>query len=335
MHKNIVVFSDGTGQEGGKKHSTNVYKLFNMVLDRSTEQVAFYDRGLGTGWRKVTGNVAGAGISENIRECYEFIFENYQSGDLVYLFGFSRGAFTVRSLSGFIEMFGILPKSRPELIKKAYRIYKMKGKKRDKKKREFLAEHHTMRCVIRFIGVWDTVGALGVPIKAFDLINPFKRKFHNTEMCKNVEIGCHALAIDEERKTFHPTVWDETRLGKTPDQIQQKIKQVWFIGVHTDVGGGYEERGISDIALEWLRREGEAADLLIYRNHKVNPDPDANGAIHNSREKLARMYRKQARTLDERVVTTLVHQSVRDRAGKAANRYDPWILAYPHAIEPW
>ena len=108
MGKNIVVFSDGTGQEGGKGTNTNVYKLFNMVLDRSPEQIAFYDRGLGTGWRKITGNAAGRGISKNIRECYEFIFENYAAGDQIYLFGFSRGATTVRSLSGFIHLFGIL-----------------------------------------------------------------------------------------------------------------------------------------------------------------------------------------------------------------------------------
>ncbi len=126
MAKNIVVFSDGTAQEGGKGNNTNVYILFNMIEDRTPNQIAFYDRGLGTGWRKITGSTFGAGISKNIQECYEFIFENYQADDQIYLFGFSRGAFTVRSLSGFINLFGILPKSRRELIKEAYKIYKKK-----------------------------------------------------------------------------------------------------------------------------------------------------------------------------------------------------------------
>ena len=124
MAKNIVVFSDGTGQEGDKGHNTNVYKLFNMALDRSPNQIAFYDRGLGTGWRSLLGKATGAGISQNIMECYEFIFENYAAGDEIYLFGFSRGATTVRSLSGFLHLFGILPKSRRELIGDAYKIYK-------------------------------------------------------------------------------------------------------------------------------------------------------------------------------------------------------------------
>ncbi len=133
MSKNIVVFSDGTGQEGGKGYNTNVYKLFNMIEDRSSAQIAFYDRGLGTGWRKITGNIGGMGISKNIMECYEFIFENYTAGDHIYLFGFSRGAATVRSLSGFIHLFGILPKSRPELIRHAYKIYKIRNTDRRKK----------------------------------------------------------------------------------------------------------------------------------------------------------------------------------------------------------
>lgn len=126
MLKNIVIFSDGTGQEGGKGANSNIYKLFNMVEDRTSQQISFYDRGLGTGWRKVSGSIGGAGISQNIKECYEFIFENYEAGDQIFLFGFSRGAATVRSLSSFIHYFGIMPKSRPELIDEAYDIYKKK-----------------------------------------------------------------------------------------------------------------------------------------------------------------------------------------------------------------
>ncbi len=132
MSKNIVIFSDGTGQDGGTKHNTNVYKLFEMLEHRTSRQVAFYDRGLGTGMRKISGNVFGGGMSHNIRECYQFIFDHFEAGDQIFLFGFSRGAATVRSLSSFIHYFGILPKSRPELIKKAYNIYKkyMAGGKR-------------------------------------------------------------------------------------------------------------------------------------------------------------------------------------------------------------
>ncbi len=334
MSKNIVVFSDGTGQEGGKAHNTNVYKLFNMIEDCTPRQIAFYDRGLGTGWRKLTGTAFGAGISVNITECYEFIFDNYQAGDRIFLFGFSRGAYTVRSLSGFIERFGILPKSRRELIRRADKIYKAPVDDRDKKKDAFLSKHHTMRCPIRFIGVWDTVAALGIPIKLLDLINPTRNAFHNSDMWKNVEVGRHALAIDDERRAFHPTFWDERRLGKTPDGLEQDMKQVWFPGMHSDVGGGYPEQQLSDIALEWIRREAEASGLLIYGNHKVRLDPDADGKIHDSRDGFGRLYRRSPRRVDQRIRKARVHQAVVDRAARSANRYQPWILGQAYDIEP-
>ena len=165
MPKNIVIFSDGTGQEGGKDANTNIYKLFNMIEDRTSCQISFYDRGLGTGLRKVSGSIGGAGISKNIKECYTFIFENYEAGDQIYLFGFSRGASTVRSLASIIHYFGIMPKSRPELIDNAYKIYKIKDESdRKRKAKEFVSSHHTMWTRIRFLGCYDTVAALGLPI---------------------------------------------------------------------------------------------------------------------------------------------------------------------------
>ncbi len=150
MTKNIVVFFDGTGQEGGKGTNTNVYRLYNMVHDRSPKQIAIYDRGLGTGLRRFSGNLAGRGISQNICECYRFIFENYEAGDKIYLFGFSRGATTVRSLSGLIHHFGILPKARPELIKQAYKIYKKANRaERESAAKAFVGRHHTIPCGAR------------------------------------------------------------------------------------------------------------------------------------------------------------------------------------------
>ena len=124
MSKNIIVLSDGTGQDGGRGHDSNIYKLFRMLEDRSPKQIVFYDQGLGTDWRKVSGSAFGAGFSKNILQCYRFIYDNYETGDKIFLFGFSRGAATVRSLANFIHYFGILPKARPELIKRAWKIYK-------------------------------------------------------------------------------------------------------------------------------------------------------------------------------------------------------------------
>jgi len=334
MAKNIVVFSDGTGQEGGKGANTNVYRLFNMIEDRTPHQVAFYDRGLGTGWRKFTGMAFGVGISKNIKECYRFVFENYQAGDEIFLFGFSRGAYTVRSLSGFLDLVGVLPKSRTELIDKAYSIYKIENKKkRHRKVDEFLSQHHTMRCPIRFIGVWDTVKALGVPFKVLDAVNPMKHKFHNHRLCKNVKFGCHALSIDDERRTFHPTLWDEHHVNE-----DQRIEQVWFAGVHTDIGGGYTEHGLADITLQWMINKACARGLRLYDHHQVKINPEANGCMHDSRSGMARMYRRLQRTWAIKDTKPVIHQSVRDRTrdkNNQQNGYSPWILEHEPVTEPW
>ena len=338
MSKNIVIFSDGTGQEGGEGHNSNVYKLFNMVENRTAKQVIFYDRGLGTGWRKITGQAAGMGISKNIKECYRFIFDEYEAGDQVYLFGFSRGATTVRSLSSFVHLFGVLPKSRPELIDKAYRIYKIRNQnKRDKRAAAFVARHHTMWCRIRFLGAWDTVAALGIPIKilnaALNVIPVFRHSFQDLSLSECVENARHALAIDEEREIFQPVIWEPTLIDK------QTLKQVWFCGVHTDVGGGYADQGLSDISLEWMRDEAVNLGLRIYPKHKVDIAPDPDATMHDSRKAgLAKLYRKKVRSWDKTGYgSTVIHRSVLRRTLSARDNkvggYTPWILESDYVVD--
>lgn len=339
MPKNIVIFSDGTGQEGGEGADTNIYKLFNMIEDRTSQQISFYDRGLGTGWRKITGNVGGAGISKNILECYTFIFENFEAGDQIYLFGFSRGAATVRSLSSFIHYFGIMPKSRPELIKKAYKIYKFKDEFRRKTKaKKFVSTHHTMWTRIKFLGCYDTVAALGLPnskpiSKLINKIPGFQHKFHNFKLSESVENAYQALAIDEERKTFHPILWDADVLD------YQAIKQVWFCGMHTDVGGGYDEQELSDIPFDWMKNMAVGHGLIIWPRNSVSIHGDVNGQMHNSRGNgWTKYYRKKQRFWDSnRTDRPIVHKSVLLRNKNVNNNdnppYKPWILELEYGVE--
>ncbi len=338
MPKNIVIFSDGTGQEGGKGANTNIYKLFNIIEDRTAQQISFYDRGLGTGWRKLSGNISGAGISKNIMECYTFIFENFEAGDQIYLFGFSRGSATVRSLTSFIHYFGIMPKSRPELIEKAYKIYTIEDEStRKRKAEEFVSTHHTMWTRIRFLGCYDTVAALGLPIKPLSvLINTipgFKHVFHNFKLNDSVENAYQALAIDDERATFHPILWDADILA------HQTIKQVWFCGMHTDVGGGYDEQDLSDIPLSWMKSMAINHGLLIYSQEPTSDQSCANGYMHNSRGKgWTKFYRRKQRCWDSsRSDKPLVHNSVLDRKRNVDNEenppYKPWILELEYELE--
>ncbi len=340
MGKNIVVFSDGTSQEGGLIRNTNVYKLFNMVEDRTKNQITFYDKGLGTGSRKISGAIFGRGMSKNILDCYRFIFDNYNVGDHVYLFGFSRGAATVRSLSGFIEQFGILPKSRPELIKRAYKIYQIPNHdKRKIKTEEFRDLNHTMPCKIKFLGVWDTVAALGSPIKWLDVlidrIPKFRHRFHDFTLSPGVEHGRQALAIDDERLTFHPIIWNK----KPKDG--QTIKQVWFCGMHSDVGGSYEDIGLSSIALIWMATEAQKEGLLIWPDNEVRICPKATGELHISRTGIPGViYRREERFWRHPEETNpTVHESVVMRKDNVKNdpipAYNPWILQDDHEVEPW
>ena len=340
--KNILVFADGTGQQGGKNPDTNVYKVFRMVENRTERQIAFYDKGLGSNWSgNVFGNAFGWGISKNILECYHFIFENYNAGDSIFLFGFSRGATTVRSLSGFIHMFGMLPKSRPELIQKAYDIYQIRDKvQREEKAADFVRRYHNMWCRITFVGVWDTVAALGVPYRwlslLVDKIPLFQHTFHSLSLSESVLHARHALAIDDERKTFHPTLW-EKKLTK-PDQT---LKQVWFLGSHTDVGGGYDEQALADISLIWMLQEATDKGLLIYAGNNVKLAPDPDGFLHDSRgTRLTKLYKKMSRHWDEKEHgIPLIHESVLMRSLNRYNTEDPcytaWILNQAFEIEPW
>ncbi len=342
MTKNIVIFSDGTGQEGGTDHNTNVYSLFNLILDRSSRQISFYDKGLGTGWRKATGNIAGRGFSKNVIQCYEFIFQNFEHDDKIFLFGFSRGAATVRSLAGLIHLFGILPMSRSDLIKEAWKIYKIKdAKTRKERANEFVSLNHTMWANVQFLGVWDTVAALGIPNTSLDRVIDWliPHGFHDFNLSESVRHACHALAIDDVRKTFHPVLFD-------PDlKDGQTLRQVWFMGMHTDVGGGYIEKELSDIVLEWMVQHAVRQGLHIYKPKKRNSPtclPDPNGKMHNSRDKFWKraIFKAKPRDWDKsRLGRAVVHESVMLRTASIDNKedggYKPWILKKDPEVEPW
>jgi uncharacterized protein (DUF2235 family) len=339
--KNIVIFSDGTGQKGGTDHNTNVYKVFNLILDRSSKQISFYDPGIGTGLRKVTGNVMGRGFSKNILQCYQFIFENYEQGDKIYLFGFSRGAATVRSLAGFIHHFGILPRSRGDLIEKAWKIYKITNPDKRKKKADKLFENnHTMWAHIEYLGVWDTVAALGLPNTPFEKFSNWivPNGFHDFSLSGSVRHAYHALAIDDVRRNFHPIYFDNVI------EANQKMEQVWFMGMHTDVGGGYEEHGLSDIALEWMVQKAVKHGLNIYNKpNRPKPicKPNADGTMHDARDKRWKKFafKKRTRKWVERFGSPVVHESVLQRTKDINNgdaeAYKPWILKHDPSVAKW
>lgn len=334
MAKNIVILSDGTGQMGGEGHNTNIYKIFNTIENRTPQQVIYYDPGIGTGGAELIRQISGYGISKNILDCYRFLFEQYEAGDRIYLLGFSRGAATVRSLSGFIHYFGILPKSREDLIEQAYEIYKIADDEQRMAEAEaFIGRHHTMWTRIKFLGCFDTVAALGFPLKRvsalLDRIPLFRHRFHNFKLSKSVEHACHALAVDDRRKTFHPKLWD-------PEiEAYQTLSQVWFPGMHTDVGGGYNRHELSDIPLLWMRDRASRHGLRLYGEQRITLTPKADGFMHDSRGSLWQkiVYSKKRRRWPAgRPDKPVVHRSVLERVKKDKD-YQPWILSGDFEVE--
>lgn len=265
--KRIVICADGTwnqrdqlDEKTGKRRPTNVTKLARAVLPQARDgvhQVVFYHEGVGTGpgMDKLTGGAFGHGMEENIRALYRDIVYNYAPGDALYFFGFSRGAFTVRSLAGFMRFAGLVEKDDDYYVPELYACYEAgKGPGTPEWAHANRKITGTRPCPpIRMLGVWDTVGSLGAPGALGQLVNPNKYRYHDVTLGPAVQNAFHALAIDERRKPFAPSVWDR------PDGWAGQLVQAWFPGVHCNVGGGYTPDGLANGALWWL--VGEAAHL--------------------------------------------------------------------------
>jgi len=290
MSKRIVILCDGTWNEPerkkGQKVPSNVLKMARAIQAKgrsdSLEQVVFYDQGIGTGtvgWiDKYIGGATGLGISRNITECYQFIANNYAPGDEIFCFGFSRGAYTVRSLCGMLEAVGLLAKQDLGFTQQAYRYYRTKNVRRASHPFARKMNNLTItRPVVKFIGVWDTVGALGVPVPILKQIShKFWVGFHDTSLSDIVENAFHAVAIDERRGTFAPALW-------TNHQGQRRVQQVWFTGSHQNVGGGFKSTGLSDMAFYWLANRAKECGLILSDDYlTANIHPDFMGTIENS-----------------------------------------------------
>jgi hypothetical protein len=214
-------------------------------------QIAFYHPGVGTGnvLDKWMGGGTGIGLSENVRSAYAWFVDNYEDGDEIFLFGFSRGAYTARSVAGLIAHVGILRKHHMENFDEVWDYYRQPASIRERQETKFLAnfpDRMTRDQVnIKCIGVWDTVGSLGIPGSHFC---QREYKFHDTTLGPGVEYAFQALALDEQRAPFRPAIWK----SNPKPRVRQTVEQVWFPGVHSNIGGGYSEHVLSDATLFWM-----------------------------------------------------------------------------------
>jgi uncharacterized protein (DUF2235 family) len=314
--KRIVVCADGTWQSPESDHPTHVMRLARGIAPEgqgATKQVVFYDWGVGSDGDRIRAGATGAGIDKNIMDCYRFIVHNYDRGDQLYLFGFSRGAYTVRSLAGMIRNCGLMRRAHAQRIPEAYELYRGRSKASAPTETKAAAFRKAYAVAditpIEFVGVWDTVGALGIPAPFLGTLNSGRYLFHDTEPSKIIRHARHAVAIDENRQDFEPALW-------TP-KPGLDLKQVWFAGVHTDVGGGYEDRSLGDYAGLWLAQEAQACGLSFEKHFLKGLQPDCCGPQHNEYTGVYRIMRRSV----VREVEPLLHRSVRQRWDALGSKY--------------
>ncbi len=359
MPKNIVICADGTGNTTIKGRGTNVFKLYEAVDQNG--QVAIYHDGVGTEtlkWIRILSGATGWGLSRNVKQLYGELARVYKPDDKIFLFGFSRGAFTVRTLAGFISTCGIVDPTRYSTnkafwiaVKAAYKEYRRKYQTRVSRwlhgetkvdpsqlraklgSRPPVSDHSKL---IEFVGVWDTVDAVGLPILAADFINDwlYRFKFRDNVLSSQVRYAYHALAADEQRESFAPVLWNEGKKGE-----DQSIEQVWFAGVHSNVGGGYPRQGLSLVALDWMMTKAERcglqfidADRTQYRTHA-----DVDDKLYDSRRGFGVFYRWRPRDIDRICsscgVAPRLHRSLFERIGRATEDYAPGSLPPSFTLE--
>jgi uncharacterized protein (DUF2235 family) len=320
--KRIVLCCDGTWNRAdqevaGKPCPTNVIKIAYRLCKRDTngvEQIVYYDQGVGTGdfEDKLLGGGTGAGLEQNIHDAYIFLLANYERGDEIYILGFSRGAFTARSIGGMIHKCGIIRREFVEQYLPAEKLYHdANAKAEDATCQKFRSDFSVDAgedTPVKMVAVWDTVGALGIPLRGLRAHNREEFQFMDTELNPAVKFAFHALAIDEHRGPFEPTLW------KASPVANQVVEQVWFPGVHSDIGGGYKEADLSDGALTWMidraTKAGLAFDTGVMGRHPLNPKPA--GTMHDSMTLVYRVEGKHERPIGTEP-TESVHESAKDR----------------------
>ena len=291
--KRLALFLDGTWNT--VDDDTNVWRL-KSLCSVNADQFCYYSAGVGTVFgQRAIGGMFGWGLDDEVIRAYQWLIENYASGDRIFLFGFSRGAYTARSLSGFISKCGLLKPGSPISLRQLYKRYQRGGtartirelKELDKSELTFEDKwliEYSLPIPIWFQGVWDTVGALGVPLGRFPLISRANYDFLEVDLRINETRAYHALALDEHRPDFAPTLWtkivEDGASTYAPRPISD-VEQRWFIGAHADVGGGYENGILAQVPLKWLKDKAELHGLRF--NDSVLIDGDEKlGPVHDS-----------------------------------------------------
>lgn len=350
MTKRIVILFDGTGNEPGLKDGTNVVRLFDLVPS-SEKQLVWYDAGIGTtessraltsiGRRmtKVAGLAFGYGLKDNMLEAYRFLMSSYVGGDGIYILGFSRGAYTARALAGMLYQVGLLRPTNDHLLSQALKHFWWDAKKKattasfreaDAFSRRFAREDFRRRRKrsIDYVGLWDTVNATGYVRPR--LVLPWTAEMPMARVLR------HAVSINERRRPYRPTLISE----EAQTERGEALREAWFAGVHSDVGGTFEDdHDLADISLEWIVdgavESGLDVDADAYAVYKSQPESNATGTIHDMGWKWRLMTIGFRRTITPD--NARIHESALVRERLTGRAGPPYIVRLPgsYRTEPW
>ncbi len=339
--KRLIVCCDGTWQKLSSDYPTNVVKITQAIKPLAkdkTPQIVFYDEGIGTGGKidKLLGGAIGRGIDQNIQDAYRFLCLNYNEGDEIYLYGFSRGAYTVRSLAGLIDFSGLLTRDKIRQAPRAYELYREADILPDNSEVVRFRQENGVRqengdyVPITFLGCWDTVGALGIPdlISWLPVDEQFNQKyqFHDTFLSPIIQNARHAVAIDERKKVF-----DVTPMVKSSKNTQQTLSQIWFPGDHGCVGGGTKEQsGLSDGALQWMIDESKVQGLE-FDESKVLVNPNPTIPFNNTPKGILIFTRRNSRKVDLDFAS--LHPSVIERWSLVDNYRPKNLVMYKAQLD--
>ena len=324
--RNLVFVLDGTWNRADAASPTNVVLTRQAAEAADADQLVYYDPGVGTVWyERVRGGMVGLGLAENVEQAYRWLCEHYRPGDRIFLFGYSRGAYTARSLAGLIGLCGITTAS--VLVDSAIAAYRMPPGSRREAAAEVLRIRERLRSEqsarVHFLGVWDTVGALGVPIDGLRWVGRHRFNWHDVRIGPHIETACHLVAIDEQRKPFAPSLWT----GEPAEG--QRVEQIWMPGVHGDVGGGRNDIGLSNRALNLMWSRARDAGLHLDPGYEPVEPPIEECRPGDSMTALYRLlgpHRRPigARREDGRTVATgeAIHRSALELLGSSPSYRD-------------
>jgi len=365
MPRHIVLCLDGTWNKPGQKDQgvetkTNVLKLYEALVVRP-DQIRGYFSGVGTDpHEKVRGGAFGWGLFDQIKDAYRTLCEQFTAGDHIHIFGFSRGAFSARSLAGMILRCGVIRKeigdvSIPgrvadllttqqddnltiDVTDKVFAMYKYAYEEKNGPEVERFKREYCHDTPVRLVGVWDTVGALGIPDELFlPTLRKLDRRidarlygFLDTDLSPRVEAAYHAVAIDEHRKPFRPTLWTSPRVNVA----RTNVEQVWFAGAHCNVGGGYADSGLSDIALKWMIERAASNGLQFEPTALADLKPDPKAKRRDSLEEFIDLKKNRLFAWIDKIATRFIGVDRAIPAGSCVHTSVEQRLAAPAVGEP-